>query len=176
MIVIKRIMTQLQSNKKIAYISLLIALSLIFSYIETLIPINFGIAGVKIGLANIISVIALYLFGITTTLFIVSIRVILSGFLFGNLFSIIYSLVGGLLSICIMYFLKKTNKFSIIGASIGGGVFHNVGQLLVAMIVINELKLYFYFPVLIISGVIMGSVIGIISSLIINRVETYVRL
>ena len=74
------------------------------------------------------------------------------------------------------YFLKKTNKFSIIGASIGGGVFHNVGQLLVAMIVINELKLYFYFPVLIISGVIMGSVIGIISSLIINRVETYVRL
>ena len=142
---------QLPDNKKIAYLSLLIALSLIFSYIETLIPLNFGIAGVKIGLANIISVIALY-------------------------FSIIYSLTGGILSISIMYFLKKTDKFSITGVSIGGGVFHNAGQLLVAVLVINELKLYFYFPVLIIAGVIMGTIIGIISSIIISRVETYVRI
>lgn len=167
---------QLLDSKKIAHLSLLIALSLVFSYIETLIPINFGIAGVKIGLANIISVITLYLFGIGFSFFIVIIRVLLSGFLFGNMFSIIYSLAGGILSICIMYFLKKTEKFSITGVSIGGGVFHNVGQLLVAIIVISELKLYFYFPVLIISGVIMGTFTGIICSLIINRVETYVRL
>lgn len=167
---------QLLDSKKIAHLSLLIALSLVFSYIETLIPINFGIAGVKIGLANIISVITLYLFGIGFSFFIVIIRVLLSGFLFGNMFSIIYSLAGGILSICIMYLLKKTEKFSITGVSIGGGVFHNVGQLLVAIIVISELKLYFYFPVLIISGVIMGTFTGIICSLIINRVETYVRL
>lgn len=167
---------QLPDNKKIAYLSLMIALSLIFSYIETLIPLNFGIAGVKIGLANIISVIALYLFGFGYSLFIVIIRVILSGFLFGNLFSIIYSLTGGILSISIMYLLKKTDKFSITGVSIGGGVFHNAGQLLVAVLVINELKLYFYFPVLIIAGVIMGTIIGIISSIIISRVETYVRI
>lgn len=167
---------QLPDNKKIAYLSLMITLSLIFSYIETLIPLNFGIAGVKIGLANIISVIALYLFGFGYSLFIVIIRVILSGFLFGNLFSIIYSLTGGILSISIMYFLKKTDKFSITGVSIGGGVFHNAGQLLIAVLVINELKLYFYFPVLIIAGVIMGTVIGIISSIIISRVETYVRI
>ena len=167
---------QLLDSKKIAHLSLLIALSLVFSYIETLIPINLGIAGVKIGLANIISVITLYLFGIGFSFFIVIIRVLLSGFLFGNMFSIIYSLAGGILSICIMYLLKKTEKFSITGVSIGGGVFHNVGQLLVAIIVISELKLYFYFPVLIISGVIMGTFTGIICSLIINRVETYVRL
>ena len=75
-----------------------------------------------------------------------------------------------------MYFIKKTDKFSITGVSIGGGVFHNAGQLLVAVLVINELKLYFYFPVLIIAGVIMGTIIGIISSIIISRVETYVRI
>ena len=85
--VLTRIMMQLPDNKKIAYLSLMIALSLIFSYIETLIPLNFGIAGVKIGLANIISVIALYLLGFGYSLFIVIIRVILSsGFIFINSF------------------------------------------------------------------------------------------
>lgn len=169
-------MMQSQISKKIAYISVLISLALIFSYIEALIPIDFGIPGVKLGLANVVSIITLYIFGFYYALFVTLIRVVLSGLLFGNMFSIIYSLSGGLISLIIMYLLKETNKFSIVGVSIGGGVFHNVGQLLIAVLIIEQLKLYFYLPILIISGVLMGTLIGIVSMAVTKRVETYVRL
>lgn len=167
---------RLLSNKKISYVSLLIALALIFSYIEAIIPIDFGIPGVKIGLANIISIIALYLLGAYYAIFIVVLRVLLSGFLFGNMFSILYSLAGGILSVIIMSLLKRTNLFSIVGISMSGGVAHNMGQLVIAAIVIKQLKLYFYCPVLIISGIIMGILIGVVSNAVLKRVETYVRL
>lgn len=166
-------MMQLQSNKKIAYISLLIALSIIFSYVESMIPLNFGIPGVKVGLANIVSVIALQMFGVWVSVLVIVLRVLLSGVMFGNAFSIIYSLAGGIVSVIIMAVLNKTNRFSIIGISIGGGVFHNLGQLFVACIVIEQLKLAFYGPILIISGVVMGTIVGIISKMILKRIPYY---
>lgn len=163
------------SNKKIAFISLFVALAMICSYIESLIPINFGIPGVKLGLANVVSVVVLYLFSPLIALIVVILRVILIGILFGNMFSILYSLTGGVVSVILMYITKKTNLFSLVGVSIVGGVSHNLAQLFVAMVVIEQLKLSLYGPVLIISGIVTGTMIGLLCMQVIKRVETYVR-
>ena len=167
---------QLRNSTKVAYTAVLATLALIFSYIESLIPVNAYVPGIKLGLANVVSVVAIYLLSPVYAYMIVFIRTILSGFLFGNLFSIIYSLMGGILSVIVMSFLKKTDKFSIIGISVAGGVFHNIGQLIVAIFAVSQLKLYYYGPVLIISGIMMGIIVGVLSLIIIKRVETYVRL
>lgn len=159
------------NNKKIAYVSLLVAIALIFSYVEILIPFNFGIPGVKLGLANVISIISIYLFGPYIALVIVVLRILLSGFLFGNLYSILYSLCGGILSIIVMSVIKKTNKFSIYGVSMCGGVFHNIGQLIVAMITVNQMKISYYGPILIVSGMIMGLLVGFLSNQILIRLK-----
>lgn len=159
------------NNKKIAYVSLLVAIALIFSYVEILIPFNFGIPGVKLGLANVISIISIYLFGPYIALVIVVLRILLAGFLFGNLYSILYSLCGGILSIIAMSVIKKTNKFSIYGVSMCGGVFHNIGQLIVAIITVNQMKISYYGPILIVSGMIMGLLVGILSNQILIRLK-----
>ena len=124
-------------KSKVAYFGVFTALALIFSYVETLIPINFGIPGVKLGLANLIIVIALYKMRLREVYLLSIVRVLLSGFIFGNYFSIIYSLAGGLLSLTVMAVFKRKDGFSIMGISIAGGVFHNVGQLIVAMLVVE---------------------------------------
>ena len=120
-------------KNRVAYFGVFTALALIFSYVETLIPINFGIPGVKLGLANLVIVIALYKMKLTEVYLLSVVRVLLSGFIFGNYFSIIYSLAGGLLSLTVMALLKKNKGFSVMGISVAGGVFHNVGQLIVAI-------------------------------------------
>jgi len=163
-------------TKKIAYIAALTTLAMIFSYVESLIPVNFGIPGIKLGVANIVSVISLYTFGLIPSLVIVVLRVLLTGFLFGNAYSIIYSLAGGVLSLLAMYLIMKSDLFSMCGISICGGVVHNLGQLLVAMLTVNQIKLSYYGPILIISGVIMGVIVGLICRAVYKRVETYVRL
>ena len=104
---------------------------------ETLIPISFGIPGIKLGLANIVTVTALYYAGTKEAFVLAILRNILTGFLFGNLFAIFYSIAGSCFSILIMHLLKKRGSFSVIGVSIAGGVFHNIGQLLVAMLVVE---------------------------------------
>lgn len=162
---------QLQNNKKIAYLSLFIALAMILSYVESTIPINFGIPGVKIGLANAVSLFLLYCFGFKYALIVMTVRVVLTGFLFGNMFSIIYSFAGGIISLVAMLILKRINKFSIIGVSMGGGVFHNLGQLLIAVFSVKQLKLAFYGPILIVSGLIMGLFIGMIGMMILKRID-----
>lgn len=158
---------------KVAYFGVFVALALIFSYVETLIPIQIGIPGVKLGLANLIIVIALYKMGAKESYILSVVRVVLAGFLFGNLFSIIYSLAGGLLSVTVMYILKKRNGFSIIGISIAGGVFHNIGQLLIAIVVVESLSITYYFPILMIAGVITGFIIGIISNEMLKRLAKF---
>ena len=112
-------------KNRVAYFGVFTALALIFSYVETLIPINFGIPGVKLGLANLVIVIALYKMKLTEVYLLSVVRVLLSGFIFGNYFSIIYSLAGGLLSLTVMALLKKSKGFSVMGISVAGGVFHN---------------------------------------------------
>ena len=129
-------------KNRVAYFGVFTALALIFSYIETLVPISFGIPGVKLGLANLIIVIALYKIPLREVYVLSIVRVLLSGVLFGNYFSIAYSLAGGLLSLTVMALLKKAGGCSVIGISIAGGVCHNIGQLVVAMIDICNVILY----------------------------------
>ena len=158
-------------KSRVAHFGVYTALALIFSYVETLIPINFGIPGVKLGLANLIIVVALYKMSLKEAYILSIVRVVLSGFIFANLFSIIYSLAGGLLSLSVMALLKKTNQFSVLGISMAGGVFHNVGQLIMAIIVLESFNIAYYFPVLIISGVVTGLLIGIISNEMLKRLH-----
>ena len=151
--------------------AMMIALAMIFSYVETMIPINFGIPGVKLGLANLVIVAAIYLFGGKQAFLISIVRIFLSGFMFGNLASIMYSLAGGLLSLAVMLLLKKTDKLSILAVSFMGGICHNIGQLIVAMLVVENLKLIFYVPVLLISGFLTGLLIGIVCRVILPTVK-----
>lgn len=156
-------------RNEVAYFGVFTALALIFSYVETLIPISFGVPGVKIGLANLVVVIALYKIALKKAYLLSVVRVLLAGFLFGNYFSIIYSLAGALLSLTVMAVLKKAGGFSIIGVSIAGGVFHNIGQLFVAMLVVETFRVAYYVPVLLIAGLLTGCVIGILSQEMLRR-------
>ena len=149
--------------KKVAYSAILVALAMIFSYVEVLIPFHFGIPGIKLGLANLVVVIALYLLKPSQAFCISVVRIVLVAFLFGSMSSMIYSLAGGVLSFAVMLLLKKSKGFSMMGISIAGGVSHNVGQLLVAAIVVENLSVFYYMPVLLIAGLITGMLIGIVA-------------
>ena len=155
-------------GKRIALYGLLIALAFIFSYIEMLIPLPLP-AGVKLGAANIVVLTALYLLGLKEAFAISMVRIVLSGFAFG-IGTVPYSLAGGLLSLLLMALLKRSGKFGIAGVSVAGGVAHNVGQTLVAMVLLGT-KTAFYFPMLFFSGIIAGILIGLISSVVLKKLQ-----
>lgn len=158
------------TTKKTAQLGVYMALAMILSYVESLIPFSFGIPGIKLGLTNVVTVIMMYTYGIPGALGVAVLRAVLSGFMFGNAFSIIYSVAGCVLSFIFMYILKKTNHFAIISVSAAGGVMHNVGQLIVAANVVKTYSVIYYAPVLIIAGVFTGIIIGIVSDEIVKRI------
>lgn len=158
-------------TKKIALYGLFLALALVASYIERLIPLNPGIPGVKLGLSNIVTMVLLYTVGIQAAVLISALRILLSGLLFGSGFAMVYSTAGAALSMIAMAILKKTRRFGYIGVSVAGGVFHNIGQILVAIVVLETSTLIYYLPILIISGLTAGVVIGIISGILIRRLN-----
>ena len=160
-------------TKKLAMMGLFTALAMIFGYVEAILPISVGIPGVKLGLANIVVLFALYYLKPSEAFLINIVRIILVSFMFGNLSVMLYSLAGGVLSFGAMLLLKKSGKFSVYGVSVAGGVFHNVGQLLVAMLVLETMSFVYYGPVLLISGVVTGLVIGIVSSEVIRRIGNH---
>lgn len=164
-------MKKKNNAKKTAFAGLLTALALIFSYIEALIPLASAIPGTKLGIANIVVIAALYSLGARYAFFVNIIRVIIAGLLFNGFFGAMYSLAGALLSFFIMLLLKKTELFSVTGVSIAGGVAHNLGQILVAAAMVSNMQIFIYFPVLMISGVISGAIIGIIAYFIIERIS-----
>ena len=149
--------------KRVAYTAICVALAMVFSYVETLIPINFGIPGIKLGLANLAIVFALYALGLPLAALISLVRILLSALLFGNIASMLYSLAGGFLSIIVMALLKKIKGLSQVGVSIAGGVCHNIGQILMAWFMLGSFKIIYYLPVLIISGAVTGLVIGVLA-------------
>lgn len=157
--------------KKLAYLSVSVALAMILSYIESQIPSLTAIPGVKAGLANIAVVFVLYRFGTKEAVIVSVIRVFLVSVMFGSVLSLAYSLSGAVLSLFIMIVLKKFRVFSTTAVSISGGVMHNVGQILAAMFLIRTDVLKYYLPFLIISGIVSGIVIGLVSSLLINRIK-----
>ena len=158
------------SARRVALTGLLAALALIFSYVEVLVPFNAGVPGIKLGLANLVPLIILYRLDARYAFAANLIRVFLAGLLFSGMFAALYSLAGSVTSFIVMYLLKKTRLFSVIGVSTAGGVFHNIGQLCVAILAISGPQLIHYLPVLIISGMIAGIIVGIGASIMLDRI------
>lgn len=159
-------------TKRIALFGMLVALAFIFSYIEHLIPLPLP-TGVKLGAANIVVLCALYFLGWKEALTISVVRIVLSGFAFG-ISTVPYSLAGGLLSLLVMVLLKKKGGFGLPGVSVAGSVSHNVGQTLVAMALLGSNTVY-YFPVLLLSGIIAGVLIGIVSAIVLQKIQKHIR-
>lgn len=158
-------------TKKIAKLSMLLSISVVLGLLESFIPIMSGIVpGIKLGLANIVIVFAIYELSFKDALYISILRVILIGILRTGLFSIsfFFSLSGALLSIVFMYLVKKYTKMSIVGVSIIGSISHSIGQIIVASIFLSNINVVYYLPILLISSIITGLVVGIISNKIIE--------
>ncbi len=162
-------------NKKIAYMGLFAAVAIIFGYIETLIPVFVAIPGVKLGIANLITVMLLYLYTWREAAIVSVVRILVIGFLFGNLFSIIYSLAGAAVSLLVMTLLHKVKGFSMVGVSIAGGVAHNIGQIIVAIFIVENFSLLYYLPVLLISGAVTGLIIGIVTNQVYIRIKNLIH-
>ena len=147
-----------------AAFGILLALALLLSYVEVLLPLSIGIPGVKLGLANLASLVCLYLFGIRRAALLSVLRIVLTGFLFGNMAAILHSLSGAALSRTAAALAKRSGGFSELGVSVLGAVFHNLGQLIVASLVVQNRGLFWYFPLLLLAGVIMGALIGLLTA------------
>ncbi len=163
------------SVKKTAYLGLLTAAAMILSYIESLFPVFGGIPGMKLGLPNAAIVMVLYLYSWKEALLVSLVRILGVGLLFGNAFSIAFSTAGALMSLLCMVLAKKTGKLDCLGVSMIGGVAHNAGQILVAMLVVENAKVGYYFFALAISGLITGLVIGLISGELVKRMQVAIR-
>lgn len=158
-------------TKKLINLGLLLSVALILSYIESLIPFGFGIPGIKLGLANLAVLLCMYCIGDKEAIIINGMRILLAGFLFGNLYSIIYSLAGGVLSFLAMWLVKKMKLFTVNGVSVLGGISHNLGQALIAAFVVETAGVFYYIPYLLVAGVLTGWLIGLITKLMIPYFE-----
>ena len=157
--------------KRVSMYGILVALAFIASYIEVLIPFNFHVPGMKLGLANIVVLSALYMGGAEAGITVSLIRIILVGLTCGNPYSAIYGLSGGILSFITMFLLKQTDFFGVLGVSMAGGVMHNLGQLLCAMVLLRLPAVFSYLSYLMFIGIITGGLIGIVVEEILKRVK-----
>ena len=153
-----------ERTRKIAMCGVLTTLAMIFSYIESIIPIPIPVPGIKLGVANIAIVSVLYIVGAKEAFVVDVLRITLTALLFGNLNSFLFSIV-------VMIILKKMRWLSEIGVSVAGGVTHNIGQIVAAIWIMGSSAIALYLPVLLISGVITGIVIGIVAGMVMKRVR-----
>lgn len=159
------------NNRLTAMCGVFMALAMILSYLESLVPLTFAVPGVKLGLANMVTIIALQKLGVKPTVIISAGRIILSGILFGNMAVILYSLSGAALSLLVMCIVRKIRLFTVTGISVCGAVAHNMGQLLVAACVMENAAILYYMAVLVVSGTAAGVVIGILAGVIMKNVD-----
>ena len=157
--------------KNIAKYGLLTALAIIFGYVEFLIPVSLAIPGTKLGIANIVVLLSLYILGTKGAFLVSLVRIVISGLLFGGVFSMLYSLAGGILSFAVMALLCKNRNVSPGGTSIAGGVCHNIGQLIVAVLVAGTTALFSLFPWLVLVGAVTGAVNGALTIIILRRTK-----
>lgn len=157
-------------TRRITRMGMLTALSLILSYLEMLLPSFIPIPGIKLGLANIALVFALYTLPFSDTLFISLLRVFISSLLFGNVLSLLYSLSGALISLLVMALLKGI-RINTVAVSTVGGVLHNTAQLGVAMLIVKSTALIYYLPFLVLSGAVTGFLIGTVTSSLLKRMD-----
>ena len=164
-------MTAGKASRALTRYALLVALAMVLSWLESMVPLSLAVPGVKLGLANLVVIFALYKLGPRQAAVISLVRVLLVTFTFGNAFSFAYSLAGAALSLAVMLLLKRSGKFSLLGVSIAGGVCHNIGQILVAMAVLGTAELMWYRPALLIAGIVAGVCIGAVGALITARIK-----
>nr|WP_297704694.1 Gx transporter family protein [uncultured Butyrivibrio sp.] len=158
-------------TEKISLYGVLIALALILSYVESQIPAFVAIPGMKLGLTNIVVLTALFLLGEKSAMMINIFRIIVVSILFGNAMSFAFSIVGGMLSTLVMIVLKRSGKFKIIGISAAGGITHNIGQIITAIVLLGTKAIAWYLPILWISGISSGILIGIIGGAVCSRLD-----
>lgn len=156
---------------RLALLGMLVALAMVLSWLEAQIPVFVAVPGMKLGLTNLVVLTALYGMGAKEAVFLNFVRILLVGLTFGNMVSFLYSLAGGILSGIIMIGLKRTGRFSIVTVSVAGGVFHNVGQILVAMAILETASLVYYLPFLWLGGMVSGLLVGILGAQLVKRLQ-----
>lgn len=156
--------------KSVALLGICSALAMVLSYLESLIPLSFAVPGIKLGLANIAIVFVLYKLGAKEAVIVSLVRIVWVAILFGNALTLAYSAAGAVLSLTAMILLKRTEHFSTVGVSVIGGILHNTGQILVAMLVMETAQIVYYLPVLCISGIAAGVAVGLVSAILVKRV------
>lgn len=157
-------------SMKTAYLGLLLALAVICGYIEALIPVPVPVPGMKLGLANLVIAAVLYLYGPVEAITVSLLRVLIIGFLFGNMFSIVYGMSGAAASLISMALLKRTRAFGIIGVSALGGVVHNVAQVIAAVLILQGFPWRRYLPVLMLAGLAAGILVGLADRIVLPRI------
>lgn len=159
--------------KNIAMCGVLTTLAMIFSYIDSLISIPIPVPGVRLGISNIAIITVLYIVGVKEAIIVNILRIALTSILFGNITSFWFSISGGILSIAVMIFLKKIDIFSTVGVSVAGGVSHNIGQIIAAVILMETSAILYYLPVLLITGTITGIAVGIVAVMVLKRLKIH---
>ena len=162
----------MKKTKRLVLLAMLTAVAMILSYVESLLP-SVGIPGVKMGLANIAVIFALFRFGWKEAAALSLVRVVLVSLLFGSVGAMLYSLAGAVLSLAVMALLRRIDRFSTVGISVAGGVAHNAGQLLMAMLILQTKQLLGYLPVLAVSGIAGGVLTGLAAALLIRRIPEF---
>lgn len=158
-------------TKNLTLYALLLALALILSYLESLVPMSFAVPGIKLGLPNVVMVFALYRLGFKAAGSISIVRVLLVNMLFGNVMTMAYSLAGAVISLVLMWLLKKSGKFSPVGVSVAGALGHNAGQIFTAMLLLETGGIIYYLPALCVSGAVTGVLIGILGGILVKRIK-----
>ena len=156
--------------RTISTVAMASTLALILSYIESLVPLSFAVPGIKMGLANIAIVFVLYRLGEKEAIAVSLIRLFWVAVLFGSFMTFLYSLAGAALSMTVMIILKRSGNFSAVGVSVAGGITHNAGQIIAAVLLMETVQIAYYLPVLVVSGTVTGVIIGIVSALLINKI------
>lgn len=165
-------------TRRTAQLGFFLALALILAYVESLIPFSFGIPGIKLGLPNLVVVLLLYgadKSNVRDALTVNILRIVLSGFLFSNLYTILYSLAGAAFSFIAMLIGRRMRCFSVVGVSVLGGVFHNIGQIVVAAFVVETVYVGYYAPALIAMGTVTGAVLGVTAMELLPYLARFLR-
>lgn len=163
----------MKRTRKMIFLSLLVSQALVLHIVESMIPVPFITPGAKLGLANIVTVVSLYSFGELETLLVIIIRLLLASMFGGSIYSLFYSIAGALFSFAIMILIKRVgkNNVSLIGVSAAGAVFHNIGQITIAALVVQNVNISLYLPVLTIAGIGTGIFVGLTSRYTVNHLK-----
>ena len=156
-----------KSTRRLTVSALLVTVMLMLGYLESFVPT--GIPGVKLGLSNSVLLLAIYWLGIPTAFLLMAVKVLLSGFLFSGVSAMMYAFAGGLLSMIVMSALYKAKGFSTVSIAMAGAVFHNVGQVGMAMIMLETDRLVYYMAILMLAGLVTGFVTGTVTTLLMKR-------